>query len=255
MWQPRNESKYGHYRISKALTVPRLFVNFELHTKGIAKLELDQIMKAKSLLLAGAVVFASAAGAMAQGTVFSVNAVGFVNKTFPAGKFSLASNPLIAADNQVQSLFSAAPAGTQIFKFNPLSGSFETASLGVFGWVNGTTTLVPGEGFFVKNGGTSDFTITFVGNVSQGSLTNSLVAGFNLVSSQVPQAGLVTTDLAMPTANGDQVFRFNPDTGYTTHSLGIFGWVGGEPSVEVGEGFFVKKNAAANWTRTFSVNN
>jgi hypothetical protein len=212
-------------------------------------------MKAKSLLLAGAVVFASAAGAMAQGTVFSVNAVGFVNKTFPAGKFTLAANPLVAADNSAQSLFASAPAGTQIFKFNPTSGSFETASLGIFGWVNGTLSLVPGEGFFVKNGSASDFTVTFVGNVNQGSLTNSLVSGFNLVSSQVPQAGLVTTDLGMPTVNGDQVYRFDSTTGYTTHSLGIFGWVGGEPSVSVGEGFFVKKNAAVNWTRSFSVNN
>jgi len=212
-------------------------------------------MKAKSLLLAGAVTIASAVGAMAQGTVFSVNAVGFVNKTFPAGKFTLAANPLVASDNSVQTLLASAPAGTQVFKFNPTSGSFETASLGVFGWVNGTLSLLPGEGFFVKNGGGSDFTVTFVGNVNQGSLTNSLVAGFNLVSSQVPQAGLVSTDLQMPTSNGDQVFRFNSDTGYTTHSLGIFGWVGGEPSVEVGEGFFVRKNASANWTRSFSVNN
>lgn len=229
------------------------FVNLALHTKGIAKLEQDQ-MKAKSLLLAGAIVLSSAAGAMAQGTVFSVNAVGFVNKTFPAGKFTLAANPLIAADNTVQSLFANAQT-VQVFKFNPTTSSFETANKGIFGWSGANFTLVPGEAFFVNNTSASDFTATFVGNVSQGSLTNTLVAGFNLVSSQVPQAGLLSTDLLMPVTNGDQVFRFDSNTGYITHTLGIFGWNPSEPSVSVGEGVFVKKNVAVNWTRSFSVNN
>jgi hypothetical protein len=106
----------------------------------------------------------------------------------------------------------------------------------------------------VKNSGASDFTVTFVGNVSQGSLTNSLVSGFNMVASQVPQSGLVQTDLELPIANGDQVFRYD-GTSFTSYSSTIFGWTPSEPTVEVAEGFFVKKNAPANWTRNFSVNN
>mgnify|MGYP003961620679 FL=1 len=191
-------------------------------------------------------------GAAAQ-TVFSVNAVGFVNRTFNAG-FSLASNPLVAADNTVPTLFDAAPAGTQIFKFNPATGGFLSSTRTIFGWTDTAMTLVPGEAYFLKNIGASAFNVTFVGNVNQGALSNSLVSGFNMVSSQVPQSGLVATDLGAPIANGEQVFRFN-GTGYDSFTLTIFGWTPSEPIIEVGQGFFVRKTQAANWTRQFSVNN
>lgn len=193
---------------------------------------------------------------MAQGTVFSVNAVGFVNKTFPAGKFTLAANPLVAADNRVAALFSSAPSNIQIFKFNPSSGSFEsTLSFAGLGFSNPNLTLVPGEAFYLKNNSGADYTVTFVGNVNQGSLTNSLSAGFNLVSSQVPQAGLVSTDLGLPVATGDQVFKFDGNNFQSSLFFTGLGWTPSEPTINVGEGFFVKKNAAVNWTRNFSVNN
>ena len=48
---------------------------------------------------------------MAQ--VFSVNAVGYVNKTIPANGFAMISNPLKAADNTIDKLFAGVPAGTR----------------------------------------------------------------------------------------------------------------------------------------------
>jgi hypothetical protein len=214
-------------------------------------------MKAKSLLLAGAVVFASAAGAMAQGTVFSVNAVGFVNKTFQAQQFTLAANPLVAADNSLNALFASAPDGTQIFKFNPATQSFQSAvKFATIGFLPSGINLVPGEAAYVKNNSASDFTITFVGNVNQGSLTNSLVPGFNMVSSQVPQAGGIQTDLGYQPGASDQVFKFSAGAFssflYLTSGNGL--WLPSEPHIAVGEGVFVKRNLAGNWTRTFSVN-
>lgn len=115
-------------------------------------------------------------------------------------------------------------------------------------------TIVPGEAYFLKNAGTGAFSITFVGNVNQGNLSNALVAGFNMVSSQVPQAGLIVTDLKAPIVSGEQVFVFN-GTGYTSYTLTFLGWSPSEPIIDVGQGFFVRKTAAGSWDRSFSVNN
>ena len=192
-------------------------------------------------------------GATAQQTVFSVNAVGFVNKPFIVG-FTLAANPLVAADNTVVGLFDAAPAGTQVFKFNPASGGFESATKTIIGWTNPGLTLIPGEAYFLKNIDASAFTVTFVGNVNQGSLSNPLAAGFNMVSSQVPQSGLVATDLGLPVVAGEQVFQFN-GTGYDSSTLTVIGWTPSEPNIAVAEGFFIRKTSSVDWTRQFSVNN
>ncbi|NBR84455.1 MAG: hypothetical protein EBS84_04755 [Proteobacteria bacterium] len=211
-------------------------------------------MKTKALLVAGLMMAASAASSLAQ-TVYSVNAVGFVNVTFSPG-FTLACNPLNGATNTVLALFPSVPNGTSIFKFDSVSGSY-TGSTFLFGsWNNPSMTLVPGEGFFFKNPTGTPITNTFVGNVMQGTLTTPLSAGFTLVGSQVPQTGLVSTDLGVPIGNAESIFKFDSVSQSYTGGSFLFGsWSGGvEPTVGVGEGFFVKKNASGSWTRTFSVN-
>jgi len=211
-------------------------------------------MKTKALLAAGLIMAASAASSLAQ-TVYSVNAVGFVNINFPPG-FSLACNPLEGATNTVAVLFPSVPNGTSVFKFDSAQGQY-TGTTFLFGnWGNPSFSLVPGEGFFFKNPGATTITNTFVGNVKQGTLATPLSAGFTLVGSQVPQSGLVTTDLGLPIGNAESVFKFDATTQQYTGATFLFGnWGGsGEPTISVGEGFFVKKNASASWTRTFSVN-
>ena len=210
-------------------------------------------MKTKTLLLAVALAAAGAVSAVAQ-PVYSVNAVGFVNVVIPAGpnSFTIISNPLNAADNSVAALFPTAPVGSAIYKF--VGGAFVANNRGFSAWSNPTQTLVPGEAFFFKNPSASAITNTFVGEVPQGTLTTPLVAGFQLVSSQVPQAGAVSTDLALPIATGEAVYRF-VNGAYITHNRGFTSWSPSEPQVQVGEGFFLKKNASpANWTRNFTVN-
>ncbi|MEQ2008225.1 MAG: hypothetical protein ABMA26_15620 [Limisphaerales bacterium] len=211
-------------------------------------------MKTKALLAAGLMVAASAASSLAQ-TVYSVNAVGFVNLNFAPG-FTLASNPLDGANNTVAVLLPSVPNGTSVFKFDSAAGTYVGSTFLFGSWNNPSMTLVPGEGFFFKNPGATTLTITFVGNVKQGTLTTPLSAGFTLVGSQVPQGGLVTTDLGLPIGNAESVFKFDTATQAYTGGSFLFGsWTGGiEPTIGVGEGFFVKKNASASWTRTFSVN-
>ncbi len=220
-------------------------------------------MKTEALLAAGLMMAATAASSLAA-TVYSVNAVGFVNVDCPPG-FSLIANPLVAANNTVVALFPNVASGTQVFKFNPATGGFVSSAFSSFlgTWTDTTMTLVPGEGFFYKNPGVTTVTTTFVGNVQQGTvaqgnaLTTTLGNGFSLVSSQVPQQGLVSTDLGLPTDSGTTVFTFsNAANGYSSSSFSTFlgGWTQGEPTIGVGQGFFVKRSTAGSWTRSFSVN-
>src|SRR5437588_10363094 len=78
-------------------------------------------MRTKTLLLTAALSAAGVASSMAQGTVFSVNAVGYVNTTV-GPKFSLIANPLTASDNTINTLFKTGiqgtiPPGFQVFRF------------------------------------------------------------------------------------------------------------------------------------------
>lgn len=202
------------------------------------------------------------AGAAAlQAQVYSVNAVGYINLTVHPG-FNIAANQLIAADATVGAVLAGVPGGTTVYKFDPVTGYDINAYDGDFEeWENADMTLNPGEGAWLRNATAEAFTVTLVGEVPQGSLTTELAEGFNLVSSQVPQAGLVGTDLGMPVGGGDIVYTFNADPGagalgYTisTYDADFEEWDPAEPTVAVGEGFWVRKAAAASWTRDFSVN-
>ena len=205
-------------------------------------------MKTKALLLAGLVTLAGAFASQAQ-TVYSVNAVGFVNVSLQPG-FSLISNPLQGSDNKITTLFAnVATDGMVIYKFNTVAGNF-VANNYFGGWSDTAMTLSPGEGAFVFNPNGTAATITFTGEVLQGTLSTTLGAGFSLVGSKVPQAGQLDTLMGLPIVDGDIIYRFQNGS-YIAHNY--FGGWNTPPTVQVAEGFFVFKSASANWTRTFSV--
>jgi hypothetical protein len=185
--------------------------------------------------------------------VYSVNAVGYVNMTAKTG-FNLWTNPLDAGtDNTVSALLANAPDGSIVYTYTTAGGyAINTLDLGE--WTNPAQVLAPGTGFFLRV--PSEVTVTFVGEVMQGTLTMALDAGFNLVGSMVPQAGMISTDLGLSVVDGDLVYKFNADTqGYSISTYDLGEWDPSEPTVGVGEGVWVRKGAAGSWDRTFSVNN
>jgi hypothetical protein len=200
-----------------------------------------------------------AAGIVAsQAQVFSVNAVGYVNKTIPANGYAMLANPLKAATNTINALFAGVPNGFQVYVFTPGKGyttlTFDDLD-NSFG-AGGNTELLPGQGVFVRS--PSEKTITFVGEVMQGNLTTQLVAGLQIVSSQVPQAG-TATELGLTGAPGDQIFQFDVlNQRYVTSTYddldNKFLAGANEARFDVGEAFFIKKAAAGTWTRNFNVN-
>ena len=200
---------------------------------------------------------------MAQGTVFSVNAVGYVNTTV-GPKFSLISNPLTATDNTVNTLFKtgiqgAIPNGFQVYKLLPTG--FSTATYddldGNFGPASAASqTVKPGEGVFVRNPTTSPITITFVGEVPQGTLTTTYPKGLSILSSQVPQSGTAQA-LGFVGVNGDQIFQYNNATQqYATSTFDDLdnAWKPALGTLAVGESFFLRAATGGTWTRTFGVN-
>jgi hypothetical protein len=188
--------------------------------------------------------------ALAQ--VYSVNVVGYANITVPPG-FALIANPLQAADNSVAALLPSVPDGTTIFQFDQATGY--TINTALFGsWGDPAMQLVPGEGVFILNPETTDLTLTFVGEVMQGDLSNNIPSGFSIQASQVPQAGQLDTDLEFPAADGDTIYQFNRETQDYDISSYLFGsWTPAPPVIAVGESFFVDKAATVDWTRTFNV--
>jgi len=207
---------------------------------------------------------------MAQ--VYSVNAVGYVNSSFPNAGFFIISNPLNNGNNQLGTILPNAPDNTLLYKF--AGGSFAEGQqfIAGAGWFNSsgasTVTLAPGEAAFLQipAGGTFPATLTFVGDVPQGNLTQPLPQGFSLQASAVPiSAGLSTTGnsgMNFPAVDNDLVYFFNGVTQVYSEGIQFIagaGWFdstgANDPTPAVGQGFFLlRSGAAGNWTRTFSVN-
>jgi hypothetical protein len=226
-------------------------------------------MRTKTLLLAAVLGAAGVATSFAQ-AVYSVNVVGYANVTVPPGPgYSIIANPLNFAgndsSNKVSSVINGAPAGFTLYKFDPATGylinSFSAPpGGGAPVWDDPDQLLKPGEAAFAFNPTGAALTLTFVGEVKQGTaLTTPLAAGLNLVSSQVPQRGAVQALLGFPAADGDFIYRFSTNNppwliySYAAPPAGGAPVWDEEPIIEVGEGFFARKVAAGSWVRNFSV--
>jgi hypothetical protein len=211
-------------------------------------------MRTKTLLCAAALA-AGVATSMAQSNVYSLNVVGYVNTPLVgsgAGLFQMVANPLNATNNTIGALITAAPDFTTLYKWN--GSGFDTANFFLGSWDNPGFTLNPGEGAIMQS--TAPWTNTFVGEVLQGSLTNSTTAsGFSIRASKVPQAGTLTA-LGLPGANFsdfDSVYQFNTvSQGYDIHNWFLGSW-DSEPTLAVGESFWINSAAPVVWVRNFTV--
>jgi|ERR1044071_2419934 hypothetical protein len=212
-------------------------------------------MRTKTLLLAAVLSAASLYSSRAQ--VYSVNAVGYVNVTLDAG-LSLICNPLKnTAGNQLNNILplTDADAGTTIYMFNGTGFGNSTYLGTAVGWTPNST-VAPGQGIFISLA--AGKTITFVGEVPQGTDSNlHMNAGLSLISSPVPQS-LALDAMGFPADAGDTVYFYRGTGGSKAYASSTFlgtgvGWLPAAVPA-VGEGFWVSRNAAADWNRNFSVN-
>jgi hypothetical protein len=159
------------------------------------------------------------------------------------------ANPLNTTNNTLNALLTDVPPATQVLKWN---GSGFDVSTFAFGSWDQNFTLNPGEGAFINLG--AAHTLTFVGEVMQGSLTNSIPAGYSIRGSQVPQSGGVTTVLGLSQLASPSQILIWTGSSYNLHTLVFGSWDPTEPQINVGQSFFVNSETAVQWTRTFSVN-
>jgi hypothetical protein len=222
-------------------------------------------MRTKPILLSAAVVAAGIATSVAQ-PVYSVNAVGYVNLTLKNG-YNLIGNPLNATNNNnINAVLPSVPDFSVLLTWNAAAQQFNQADLYFGGWFDGNnqpsqTRLDPGQAFFFQNQTGGDVTVTFVGEVLQGRLTNHIGANFGFYASQVPQAGKLS-ELLFP---GLDFMSFNawnaPDQRYHPAYLYFAQWYDpdnnpNDPFIGVAEGFLISNpNFPVTWARTFSVNN
>jgi hypothetical protein len=216
-------------------------------------------MRTKSLLLTAALIAAGVGVSQAQ--VYSVNAVGYINVVCKPG-YTLIANQLINSNSTVAGLFPNVPGGTTILKWNGTTFDINQYDAGFEEWNDPNQVLLPGQAAFFFNPTPANVTVTFVGDVPQGNLTNAIPPLYSMKSSIVPQAGLLQTQLGYVPSHNDIVLQFvntgTPATStykFSTYDEGFGEW-DAEPSLAVGEGFFILRNAAgtAQWTRQFSVN-
>lgn len=225
-------------------------------------------MRTKALLLTAALGLAGAATSMAQ-AVYSVNVVGYINLTMKPG-FNLVANQLNAApNNKLDSVLPAAALESQVLKFSNNNYSADISDGA--NWLDAATgnpsatTVGPGEGFFFFNPGQTDVTTTLVGEVKTGSSSVTLIPGFNMVSTVVPQELSLTSANGFPQVLEAQYLTFNAATqGYNPGLINDgTAWLDaatGEPADAkpgVGQAFFIFNpgNANLTWTRSFNPNN
>jgi hypothetical protein len=217
-------------------------------------------MRTKMLLAAAAFVAAGVATSMAQSNVYSLNVVGYVNKSFQQFAFAMVSNPLQGTNNNLSTIIPTAPDGTAVYTWNvalqDLNATIPTYVTGS-GWTPDAA-IAPGQGFFVAAG--DNFTNTFVGEVRQGADPINLVGGlaFEAIGSVPPIGGSLTNVMAnYPATDGDAIFFWNVgaqdiDPTIPTFVVGT-GWVP-DANVPVAEGFFLSRQGGpVTWNRNFTV--
>jgi len=142
---------------------------------------------------------------------------------------------------------------TTVAKWNGQGFDADTYDEVLEGWFpDGDITMLPGQAIFITNNG-SAFTASFAGLMPSGWVTNAIVPGTNYVSSMIPAAGLLQTDLQYKPNDGDTVGKWNGSS-FNYYTYTASGWSPGEPSLSVGEGFLLINHTSRTnlWVTNFS---
>jgi hypothetical protein len=195
---------------------------------------------------------------MAQSPVYSVNIVGYINKTLNSG-LSLVANQLNASpDNSVATLMPN-PGAVTVYKF--VGSSFVGNAFDLDnGWGDPTMPLAPGEGFFIDNATGGPLQLTFVGEVAL-SKTVNLTSGLGIYSSTVPKTGTLDstpgTGLGFPAPTDNITVYKWTGSGYDGIAFDLDnGWPGpggAGPTLNISEAVFIDSAIPIAWTQTLTV--
>jgi hypothetical protein len=239
-------------------------------------------MRTKTMALSALLGLIGGAAAIAQ-NVYSVNAVGYINLTFPASSYTILTCPLICSpDNTLNTIMNNTNGAYKKAKVYAFAGGvFTITESGVATTVNPTgwngggadVALNPGQAAFFYNSTTAAMSATFVGTVPQNgtyNMTNALNPGFNLVGSIVPASGDLSTNPITQLTNifkKDYVYTYDPTNGGYSPKDAVVApgigtgynnqWGNGDPIIDVvGYGFWYWNNQSTNnpWVENFTIN-
>lgn len=147
-----------------------------------------------------------------HGSVCAANSLGFIKVTVPGkvggtgGEAWIANQLDNPTGNTLDVILPSVPSGTVLNKYDPVTGSYETATFSGTSWCPANMILNPGEGARIYNPSTSPLTLTFIGAVRTGQLNVALPPGFALVSSPFPKSANLMTQ-GIPALEGDELQR------------------------------------------------
>jgi hypothetical protein len=220
-------------------------------------------MRTTKLLLAAAAIAAGLVSTQAQSNVYSVNIVGYVNVPLQgANKLDILDYPLIPSGNNynITNVIHLADANDGAFLYKWAGTAWNNT---VPGWIAGfgwdtELSIALGEAYFIQAPAAD--TITFVGEVAQGSFTNTIPLGISFQANKVP-TGAPWPGFSVGN-DGDFMYTWtgtawaNIVWGY----IGGYGWDDGGnggstngPAIPVGRGVsYVNLTAPIVWVQTFT---
>lgn len=227
-------------------------------------------MRTQAILCAAALAAGAVSSMADSANVYSLNVVGYYNVVLKGGGLTLTANQLDVVsggvtNNSLNNVLPSLPFGSEVLKF--VNNDYNVDIFDGTQWLDNnsgnasTTTVSPGEGFFILNGDTPTVTNTFVGQVQQGALVVTLPPGLSLISTVTPQV-LDLSSNSFPAEFGEEYLIF--DNSLNDYVVSI--WDGTEwldnnsgnlvtVAPAVGQGYFILNADPTNyvWTRNFSV--
>ena len=176
-----------------------------------------------SLAIAIAIAVSLPLTALRAQSVFSINALGYVDASFVAGS-NLIANPLFAGDNTVSNLFRGVPDGTSFLPWNRAAATFGPTNRysSANGWTEPSATLVaPDGGFLVLPLATN---VSFVGQpwaIIPGSTCLTFPVGesvWSFIGSPSPSCGVIGGN-----PNNFSVFKWIPQSQHYDVYTYLFG--------------------------------
>jgi hypothetical protein len=180
-----------------------------------------------------------------------LNVIGYYNVVIPAGQKLMLANQLHTTNDVLSHVLPGPYAdGTTYFNFN---GTFSGA-----GWDTDANAwsadfpLKPGDGGFLYSQVRQTF--TFVGEVPQGSITNTpLVQGQKRIRGYPVPKGIYLSQAGLTGEDGDTVFQFHGTYSGANWDTDAGEWTA-NLSNAVGEAWFIyKQGSQTNWVVNFTV--
>ncbi len=140
-------------------------------------------------------------------------AFGFVTVPVPGRETNLLADQLVAYPNTLAPDFQLptnhSMDGSTVTEWVSNLLSVSTFSSVSESWTTPSLPIAPGGGAYIYNSSNSQFAVTFVGTVAQGTLTDPIPAGNSLQSAMLPLAGTADAlGLTAALTNGDHLYQW-----------------------------------------------